>query len=91
MTSGYTILHLQDKNFVNGVGQTVPGAYEQIEGTRKPILLEGFSYDGVERPARFTVFGNDGGTFVSDPTIGAGVVLLRCNVTAADLVTFTEE
>lgn len=90
MTSGYTILHLQDKNFVNGVGQTVPGAYEQIEAQESPSCSRASLMMAWNVPARFTVFGNDVSTFVSVPTIGAGVVLLRCNVTANDLVTFTE-
>ena len=45
---GYQIIDLENRDFRDGIGQQFEGIYELIEGTRKPILLSGFSFGGKE-------------------------------------------
>ena len=43
---GYQILDLKNKSFALGTGAAVPGAFETIRGTKKPILVSGIVIAG---------------------------------------------
>ena len=45
---GYQILDLKNKSFALGTGAVVPGAFETIRGTKKPILVSGIVIAGTE-------------------------------------------
>lgn len=45
---GYQIVDLGGKSFTLGTGIVVDGAYDKIEGTRKPIYVSGIVIAGVE-------------------------------------------
>lgn len=91
MVSGYTILSLKGEDFTVGEAKTIAGAYEVIEGTKKPILLCDFSIGGVEKAGRFITFGLSDDNFVSDATITVDTTLVRLTVTDDDELTFSEE
>lgn len=88
---GYTIVNLHDVNFTIGTGQKIPGIYDKIEGTRKPILLTGITVGGIERMDRYTCFGLEGTTYVSDATISYATDIVRVEIQQDDTVTFTRE
>ena len=45
---GYQIIDFENREFTVNVGQVFQGVYDKIEGTRKPLLISGFHYEGVE-------------------------------------------
>lgn len=53
MKGGYQIIDFKDVN-ITADGSTITGIYESIEGThRKALLVEGVTFDGVEKRACF--------------------------------------
>lgn len=47
---GYQIIDLKDTNLSSGVGVTISGIYDAIEGSyRKPLLLSGIVIENVEK------------------------------------------
>lgn len=46
---GYKIINLKDVNLLEDTPIKVSGIYDEIEGTRKPILIENLTIDGVEQ------------------------------------------
>lgn len=65
LKGGYQIIDLGNRNFHHLVGITIPGIYDKIEGTRKPILLSGFKYADVEFKDMFVNFTVSGSNFVA--------------------------
>ena len=63
-TGGYQIINLENRDFDEGVGQVFNGIYDQIEATRKPILITGFQHTGTEYHDFFTTVGIDGSDFI---------------------------
>lgn len=61
---GYHIIDLDRKPIDDINGLTVPGIYEDIEGTDKPILVTGINNDGTEMKPRFVAFDVSGTDFV---------------------------
>lgn len=61
---GYQIIDLSGHHLATGVSEEVKGVYEQIEGTRKVILVSGLEVDGVEHRDAFVDFSVDSGNFV---------------------------
>ena len=52
---GYQIIDLKNHNFEEGVGFTIDGIYDIIEATRKPILVSGVKFEGVELQDQFVM------------------------------------
>lgn len=49
MKGGYQIINLIGADIAtNGVGITIPGVYDTVEGSNKVILFENFSVDGID-------------------------------------------
>ena len=49
MIGGYKVINLSGVDIAtNGVGITVPGIYDAVEGSTKVVLFENFSVDGVD-------------------------------------------
>lgn len=76
MRGGYKIIDLTGHTFPLAGGVVVPGVYEAIESTFKPIVLEGLSYTTAtdstrELPATAVTFTQSGSDFVAiiDPII----------------------
>lgn len=92
MVGGYKIIDLKGEDFTVGVGKTIPGIYDAIEESRKPILLENYSIAGVDRLPRFISIGVSAGSTDFHSVIGIDktVNLLNITITEDDLVTFTE-
>lgn len=53
---GYKIIDLKDKPLTTGGAfATIAGIYQAVENNyRKPLLLSGINFDGVEKPDVFT-------------------------------------
>lgn len=90
MQGGYSILDLHDVNLVTGGSAIViKGIYEQLESTRKAVLLTNFTVDGVERRDRFITFGVDNGSFVANIALTKNVDLVYLTITSDDEISVT--
>lgn len=47
-TGGYQIIDFKGVQFELNTGQTIKGVYDQLESTRKAILLSGLNVGGTE-------------------------------------------
>lgn len=84
MRGGYQIVDLAGKGHSAGVGTVHEGIYDIIEGTEKPILLEGIVIDEVEyKPTYVSVTTNES-------NYEAVVYGYTMSITDTDVVTFTE-
>lgn len=45
---GYKIINLENKELKLNVGMVYDGIYDEIEGSRKPLLISGLNIDGDE-------------------------------------------
>lgn len=53
MKGGYQTIDFGDINITSENSVTIPGIYESIEGTRKSLLIEGVTLEGVEKRSVF--------------------------------------
>lgn len=56
LKGGYQILDLQNKNLTSGNGIIYEGAYDKLKGNRKPILVSGLKFGGIEYRDTFVEF-----------------------------------
>lgn len=84
---GYQIIDLLETDFTSGSGVTISGVYDKIEGTRKQLLISGFSISGVEQRDQFVNFTNSSGTFTTTVVCYSGNYTLT--ISDEDVVTFT--
>lgn len=61
---GYQILDFKNKPMSSGVGMVFEGIYDKLEGTRKPILISGLHYGGIEYHDFFATFHVDGSDYI---------------------------
>ena len=85
---GYQILDLKNKSFALGTGAKVPGAFETIRGTKKPILVSGIVIAGARYNDTYVDFtiGNTGGIIAFDGTMHGK----KIKITNTDIVTISE-
>lgn len=89
MTNGYKVIDLEYA-LIGGEGITVPGIYEAIEGSTKPIMLAGVNVRGTEiNPAyvTFAVSGSDMIASIITTSTETSISGYTVKVTDADLVT----
>lgn len=60
---GYQIIDLKNKQLTSGVGMVFDGIYDQIEGTRKTILISGLNLGGKEYHDTFVDLVSSGSIF----------------------------
>lgn len=83
LNGGYKIINLKDTDLVSGVGVTISGTHDAIEGSyRKPLLLGNIVIGGVEKNDAFVSFTVSGGTYST--SIYGGTI----TVDADDVVTY---
>ncbi len=78
---GYQIIDLKDVNLTLGTGATFKGVYNQIEGTRKAILVSGLNIGGTEYHDTFVDF------TVSNTSFTGTIYGKTITITDEDLVT----
>lgn len=81
---GYQIIDLKNVQLTSGTGATFKGVYEQIEGTRKAILVSGLNVGGTEYHDTFVDF------TVSNTTFTGTIYGKTITITDEDLVTVTD-
>lgn len=84
---GYQIIDLLETVFTSGSGVTIAGIYDKIEGTRKQILISGFSISGIEQRDQFVNFSLSSTTFTATVVCYSGNHTLT--ISDDDVVTFT--
>lgn len=82
MTGGYKIIDCKDVNIVTADGATIHGIYNEMENTRKVILLTNVTLDGVKQKDAFV------GVYVTDSNFTFTAYGKTFTVTNADKVTF---
>lgn len=85
MRGGYQIITLKGVNHENGVGMVHNGLYDRIEGSEKPILLEGIVIDGVEKKPTYVAFD------VNESNYTATVYGYTLTIQSTDVATFAKE
>lgn len=81
---GYCIIDLKDTSLSSGVGVTISGVYEAIEGSyRKPLLLSGIVIADVEKNDAF-VYAD-----VSNTTYSISIYEGVITIASDDTVTYT--
>ncbi len=78
---GYQIIDLKDVKLTLGTGATFKGVYNQIEGTRKAILVSGLNIGGTEYHDTFVDF------TVSNTSFTGTIYGKTITITDEDLVT----
>lgn len=89
--SGYKIIDLKNKNLVvDGSPVYIPGVYNAIEESyRKPTMVSGIVIGGVEKNARYVVFGADSDSFRGGMGYSTDGDVMGIVVTNADMVSIT--
>lgn len=84
-TGGYQIIDLKGVNHTTGVGMVHEGIYDDIESTRKVILLSGLVVDDIEYRDVFVEVNVDESNFV------ISVYGKTITITDTDVVTVANE
>ena len=81
MRGGYQIIDLKGKNFTSGdSGHEIPGIYDLIKGTHKPIMISKFVVAGVEQHDFFAQVRDEGGVYkISTPIANAKTINIASN------------
>ena len=85
---GYQILDLKNTNFALGTGEVIPGAFDTILGTKKPILVSGIKIAAKKYNDTYVDFtvGKTGSIIAFDGTIHGK----KIKITNTDIVTISE-
>ena len=85
---GYQILDLKNTNFALGTGVKVPGAFDTIYGTKKPILVSGIVIAGKRYNDTYIDFigGKTGSIIAFQGTIYGK----KISIANTDIVTISE-
>ena len=89
MVGGYQIIDFKNKELLDGVGMVFEGVYDLIEGTRKPILITNFNFEGKEYKNTFLDFVVDGSAFKAVQLVSADQSYNVITVEDTDVVTVT--
>ena len=85
---GYQILDLKNKSFALGTGAVVPGAFETIGGTKKPILVSGIVIAGKRYNDTYVDFTI--GIAGSNPAFEGTMHGKKISIANTDIVTISE-
>ena len=85
---GYQILDLKNKSFALGTGAVVPGAFETIRGTKKPILVSGIKIAAKKYNDTYVEFiaGKTGNIIAFEGTMYGK----KISITNTDIITISE-
>lgn len=87
---GYQIIDLKNHNFEDGVGFIIDGIYDKIKATRKPILVSGVKFEGVELKDQFVMAKVIGSSYKIAYQFDVGETWLQILIADTDEVTVTE-
>lgn len=84
---GYQIIDLKNYNMLQDGTITVPGVYNLISSTNKPLLLTGITFNNTKQPEQYVVAQKTGTYYGISFTASTGTVTLAIDTT--DVITIT--
>lgn len=87
---GYKIIDLKNKELKINVGMVYDGIYDEIESTRKPLLISGLNIDGDEYHDFYSTPIVSSGSIFIIPVMGTDGVTHHIEVADTDVLTIKE-